>query len=116
MTVAIIEDGLKPKAADDPTLSPEAQRIVKQVSQAHKRWIEIATWGRETLAKGKDSISLKEGMALLAYEGLRKKLTWPLWSTKMDSVAIEGQIFAIQATWQRIKRSVPDAFEPKDAI
>lgn len=109
---AIIEDNGTPKAADDLTLSPRAREIIERVKGTHAQWIAIAKWGRERL-ETKDVPNAKIGLAVVAYEDLRKKLTWPLWATTMSDDDIKAQQFSIQATYSRIQRIVPDVFGPQ---
>ena len=107
---AAIDDDRTPKDFNDPTLSPRAKEIVKRVAKMHARWLELAQWGGTALGRDPDKLTTKEAMAVEAYYNLRKKVTWPLWSTHQTDQQIQAQIFAIQATYSRIKRLVPDSF------
>lgn len=111
-TVHVIEDQGKHKSANDPTLSPRALDIVLKVEKTNAQWMNIAKWGRETLeAASKKGTNATIGLALVTYENLRKKLACPLWKATQSDQDIEGQMFAIQATYSRILRLVPDAFD-----
>jgi hypothetical protein len=105
-----IEDHGTPKALDDPTLSPRAQEIARQVEKSHARWLRLAAWGRDALGRDPKTLNIKEAMAVQAYADLCKKVTWPLWSTKMDDEAVKSLVFAIQATCSRVARLVPEVF------
>lgn len=105
-----IEDSGIPKAFDDTTLSPRAKEIVKRVADVHLKWIRLATWGANALGRDPKTLTTKEAMAVETYYNLRKKVTWPLWSTRQTDQDVEGLVFAIQATFSRMKRLVPEAF------
>jgi len=105
-----IEDNRVPKAVDDPTLSPRAKEIIKRVTNAHTRWIEMAKWNATALGYVRH-LNAQEAIAAAAYEGLRKKLTWPAWSTSMTDDHVKRQMFAIQATYARMRRLVPESFQ-----
>jgi hypothetical protein len=107
---AAIEDNGTPKAFDDEGLSERAADIAKRVAQAHARWVQLATWGASALGRDPKTLTAREAMAVETYYNLRKKVTWPLWSTRQSDDDVKGMIFAIQATFNRMRRLVPDAF------
>ena len=106
-----IDDGGMPKHFDDPTLSDRAKEIAARVRKTHETWERLSQWGWAVTNKHPDTLGPKEGIAFKAYRELRVKLAWPLWNTAMTDEAIDGQRFAIQATYQRVKSLVPEAFQ-----
>ena len=111
--LAAIEDGGTPKGFDDPTLSERGKAIADRVHKTHATWLRLSRWGWEATNKDPATLGHKEALAVKAYRELRVKVAWPLWSTKMTDEAIDAHRFAIQATFQRVKSLVPEAF-PKD--
>lgn len=107
---AAIEDNGTPKAFDDVALSERAAEIAKRVAQAHARWLQLATWGANALGRDPKTLTAKEALAVETYYNLRKKVTWPLWSTRQTDTEVQAQMFAIQATYARMRRLVPEAF------
>lgn len=107
---AAIEDNGTPKAFDDDNLSPRAKGIAKRAANAHARWIQLSTWGAAALGRDPKTLTVKEALAVEAYYGLRKKVTWPLWSTRQTDEDVKSLMFAIQATITRMRRLVPEAF------
>ena len=109
---AAIEDGGTPKRLDDPTLSDRAKIIANRVGRCHTRWLEVARWGADAIGRDPKSLTAKENMAVEVYYAFRKKITWPVWSTRQTDEEITALMFVIQATHARIHRLVPEAYVP----
>lgn len=106
----MIEDhGVIRKFGDDG-LSARAIEIINAVAATHTSWLLISDWYSSVTATGAERVvTNKELTAVLAYESVHYKLHNPIWSTSMTDTEIIGTQYAMQATFRRISRLVPEA-------
>ena len=107
---AVEDSDRKPKAPDDPTLSVEGKKLAKRIRAAHQRWLEVSRWGIQATQFRKACLTHQEQLAVVIYERLRLRLTWPVWSVLSAPETVTTQMRDINGSHRRIKHLVPDAF------